>query len=627
MKKIDSKYRKMMYEKDSNVIKKRQRLTKTHSTLKDNWNTSDKYKVKPILKIPFIISLVFFVITVSVVLLGHFRDFDKLISPKKVIIEIDAPSFVLSGATSNVNVKIKNYNPVPITLADIVVSHPYGTIIPEIGDSVLNVTRDGIRGGIESNEIYNYNYRPVFYGKKGEEKEIKIKLEYHIKGSKSLFVVENSAVTKISNSLLSLEINANKNTTSGKTLPFELEIFSNTDKEIKNIRVKPRFPSSFIFKDSIPSLQQEGIPTWYIPILLPRESERINFYGILSGSEKVESSFSFDVYLEIGSGEGSEEILVYNDNHFLTIENAFLTTELKVNGKSGDVFIVEPGKPVSVMFSVINENDFLIEDLVVEIIFEGNALDESKVSPGKGFYDGDRRKIIYNKIQVDNIKLLKVGEKERFSFSINTLPSENESPISITEKQIKIHADIYGNLSTDDGFRLAQAQNLNTTIIKAKTDIITSAKTLHSTSFLQNTGPIPPKKGETTQYALSFFIRNSGNNLKNTVLKIPLNHGIMSTGEYFPTHQDVTYDENTHTVLWNIENLSNEGPQSKRNIEIQVETTPSIVDVGRNIDLTKKITLDFFDTFTEVEESINIDTRTTYIRDEINNHSSGRVVE
>ena len=100
-----------------------------------------------------------------------------------------------------------------------------------------------------------------------------------------------------------------------------------------------------------------------------------------------------------------------------------------------------------------------------------------------------------------------------------------------------------------------------------------------------------------------------------------------STGKHFPTHQDVTYNENTHTILWNIGNLSSEGPQSKRNIEIQVETTPSIVDVGRNINLTKKITLDFFDSFTETEESINIERHTTYIREETSDHSSGRVVE
>ena len=56
MKKIDSKYRKMLYEKDSNFIKKRQKLTKTQSLLKDNWSTND-YKVKPILKIPFIFVL------------------------------------------------------------------------------------------------------------------------------------------------------------------------------------------------------------------------------------------------------------------------------------------------------------------------------------------------------------------------------------------------------------------------------------------------------------------------------------------------------------------------------------------------------------------------------------------
>ena len=627
MRKLDEKYRKMRYDPKAKFKSKKNKLTKIDSTLENKWDTTENYTVKPILKIPLIISFIFFILTISIVLLGYFRDFDKLISPKKVIIEIDSPSFVLSGVASGINIKVKNYNPVPITVADIVISHPEGTIVPEFGSEVVNVTRDGIKGGLDSNATYNYNYRPIFYGRKGENKEIKVKVEYHIKGSKSLFVVENSVKTQISNSLLSLEIIAEDVTTSGKNLPFTLKISSNVDREIKRIKIKPGFPSNFTFKDSTPNLQQQNDDEWYIPSLLPRRSEKINFYGILSGTKNTEKVFAFDIYLEIGSDLISKEILVYTDNHLVAIENAFLTTELKLNGDIKDIYVVKPGELISGVFSVKNENDFLIEDLVVEVIFEGNSLDESKVIPGKGFYDADRRKIIYSKIQIDDIKLLRQNDKKKFSFSVNTLPSENESPISITEKEIKIYVNIYANIGSEGGLRTAQANNLNTAIIKAKSDVVVLGKTLYETSTIKNRGPIPPKKDSTTQYVLSFFVKNSGNNLKNTKLTIPLNTGVEITNIYLPTKEKIIYDEDTHTVFWDIENLTNEGTQAKRNIEIQVEVTPNITNVGRNLDLTKQVMFEFFDTFTQTKETIKTKKYTTYIRDEDGSRTSGVVVE
>ena len=214
-----------------------------------------------------------------------------------------------------------------------------------------------------------------------------------------------------------------------------------------------------------------------------------------------------------------------------------------------------------------------------------------------------------------------------FSFSAKTLPSENESPISITEKEIKIYANIYANIGSEEGLRTAQANNLNTSIIKAKSDVVVLGKTLYSTSSITNKGPIPPKKNSTTQYVLSFFIRNSGNNLENTRLAIPLNTGITPTNIYFPTKEKIRYDEDTHTIFWDVENLTNEGTQAKRNIEIQVEVTPSIADVGRNLDLTKEVVFEFFDTFTQTKETVKTKKYTTHIREEQGSRISGIVVD
>ena len=175
--------------------------------------------------------------------------------------------------------------------------------------------------------------------------------------------------------------------------------------------------------------------------------------------------------------------------------------------------------------------------------------------------------------------------------------------------------------------RTAQANNLNTAIIKAKSDVVVLGKTLYETSTIKNRGPIPPKKDSTTQYVLSFFVKNSGNNLKNTKLTIPLNTGVEITNIYLPTKEKIIYDEDTHTVFWDIENLTNEGTQAKRNIEIQVEVTPNITNVGRNLDLTKQVMFEFFDTFTQTKETIKTKKYTTYIRDEDGSRTSGVVVE
>ena len=82
------------------------------------------------------------------------------------------------------------------------------------------------------------------------------------------------------------------------------------------------------------------------------------------------------------------------------------------------------------------------------------------------------------------------------------------------------------------------------------------------------------------------------------------NTGITPTNIYFPTKEKIRYDEDTHTIFWDVENLTNEGTQAKRNIEIQVEVTPSIADVGRNLDLTKEVVFEFFDTFTQTKETV-----------------------
>ena len=57
MRKLDEKYRKMRYDPKAKFKSKKNKLTKIDSTLK--WDTTENYTVKPILKIPLIILVLY----------------------------------------------------------------------------------------------------------------------------------------------------------------------------------------------------------------------------------------------------------------------------------------------------------------------------------------------------------------------------------------------------------------------------------------------------------------------------------------------------------------------------------------------------------------------------------------
>ena len=130
---------------------------------------------------------------------------------------------------------------------------------------------------------------------------------------------------------------------------------------------------------------------------------------------------------------------------------------------------------------------------------------------------------------------------------------------------------------------------------------------LYSTSAVRNSGPLPPQAGKETTYALKYFLKNSGNDVSQVELTVPLGRGVVLT--------DVTagialseweYDEYAHSVLVRIPQLTASGPRSSRSIEFQVAVKPQVRDVGQHLVLAKRATYRARDTYIDeyVEGSV-----------------------
>ena len=132
-----------MIQAQSFVVAERA-LTKKDSGIERTWKPNKKPRVRIFFRFPLIISLLFFILSLTVVILAYITNFDKSISSNKVLIMIDSPTFVDPGKSTGISLEIENHNPVAITVADIIISHPDGTILPKEGDGLAIKTRSGI---------------------------------------------------------------------------------------------------------------------------------------------------------------------------------------------------------------------------------------------------------------------------------------------------------------------------------------------------------------------------------------------------------------------------------------------------------------------------------------------------
>ena len=124
------------------------------------------------------------------------------------------------------------------------------------------------------------------------------------------------------------------------------------------------------------------------------------------------------------------------------------------------------------------------------------------------------------------------------------------------------------------------------------------ANTLYDTSTVKNSGPLPPQAGKITTYALKYFIKNSGNDLSDIKLKIPLERSVKLTEITSGISlNEWEYDEDTHTITVHIPSLTASGLQSGRSIELQVAVKPEAKDVGRHVTLAKRATYTALDIF------------------------------
>jgi len=514
----------------------------------------------------------FLILFVVVGVVGYWYWQKNIYSKEVLKLEILSQDQVQAGEEIEYLIRIKNNGDVRLEDPELIFQSPEHSILEDYSDQRITQKIEDIYPGEER----TYSFRARLFGKENDTLEAKAWLNYRPKNLKARYESETSFVSRIKFVPLTFEFDLPSRVESGEKMDFSLNYFSNVDYLLEGLRVKVEYPEGFKFESSSPQALDET--EWSLPSLYRASGGRIEIKGILEGEEGEQKVFRAQLGI-IRDGafwllkEASQGVKIVEPSLYIS---SLINNTQDYKAEAGDllhyeIFFRNIGKkPV--------EKKFMIASL------EGEFFDLSTLKSDRGEFGRGDNTILWDWKNIPELRFLDADKEGKVEFWIRLKDSID---FKMKNPKLKVRVNLAGVEKTFE------------TKINSKVELFQRA--YFNQEFFPNSGPLPPKVGETTEYVILWQIRNSWNDLRNVKVKAVLPKNVSPTGKIFPSNAKFTYDSDSGEVIWNIgdvgawESFEN-SPTST--LAFQIAFTPDSSQKGRTPVLIKEAEILGEDTFT-----------------------------
>jgi len=581
-------------------------------------NMKNKFRKPPtsIFKKFFILSGIFFIVAIGFAFY-KFSNNDISVSNDKINIEVIGNAFTKGGDELPLQIEITNNNNASLELANLIIEYPKGA--EDNTTDVIRIPRDAI-GTIKPGESVIRNIKVKLFGEEKSIRNIKISLEYHPEGSNAIFTKDEFYPVTISLAPLSLTIEGPGSVSSDQSISLKITSTLNTSLPDDSPIIQVTYPNNFIF-DSATPIPTLGNSVWDLSKLTTSSPITIEIKGRIVGEDGDEQVFHAYAGTTSSANRSSVDVAYSSVLHKIAITRPFLEARILVNGKDQKDNSVSGGETVTTEIAWANNLSTRITDGQIIVSLAGNAFDESTVSADGGFYDSANNQIIWDRNSASELAEINPGERGNVSFSFKSFSLVGLSN-TIKDPQISISVSIKGR-QPQLGSTYDDVNNFSEKIVKVVSDFqIASYATYLS-------GNIPPKSETETKYTITWALSNSANTVNQaqarSILPVYVKWVGVSTGE----SENVTYNEVTREVIWNIGSVRpNTGIESNREASFVLSFSPSLSQVGSVPQLMKDIYLSGTDSFANalIKNSRGPITTSLY-NDPNHQYSNGRVIQ
>lgn len=517
---------------------------------------------------------------------------NNAISTKNIDITVTAKTFVDGGEALPVNVSVVNRNKLPLELATLVLEYPEGN--GSNPDAIMRISRD--IGTVSVGGTHNEPFSVKLYGEENSEKKITAHIEFRVTGSNVVYGKDEVVAVTIRTSPIRLTLDAPANVIPNQEIPLKVTIVGNGTETLTNTALVLQYPTGFTFSRADP-FPTTGNTIWYLGDIPPGSSRTVTLYGSLAGGSNDVKT----VRASVGSQNVKNESIldtVYNTlSQVIPLSNAFLDAHFSVGDTQSEVVPIAAGDMVTVSIPWRNTLSEKITNAQIEVVLGGSAYDANLVRPATGYFDSVSNKITWSRQQVPSFSSLNPGQTGTITFQVQ--PKSFVSGTIASSPTITMAINI-------SGFNASGAK-LSGTAIDKKTlavgsDLNFSARTIHHSGIIQNTGSMPPKVNTETTYTLEWKLTNSRNRVTGVKVATILPTYVMWKNVLVPTSEqsNIVYNDITRELVWNAGEVpagtgTNLPP---RMLSLKVGITPSVNQQGEVPNLTDEIIVTGLDTFT-----------------------------
>jgi hypothetical protein len=521
----------------------------------------------------------------------------NIISADNIDIDISAPVSVAGGEPISFDIQVSNRNNIKLEAVDLSVDFPAGTVDAVDTTKELKNFREAMFD-IEPGAVGKKTVQAVVYGEENSKKEVKVTIDYRVKGSSSLFQKEKVIDLLISSSPLTLSISSFKEVNSGQEFELSVAMNSNSKETIKNVLLKAIYPFGFTYisSDSKPLADNS---VWKIGDIPPNGKKVIKIKGKLDGQDDESRVFRFTTGAQSARNEkiiGTEYISSLQD---ISIKKPFITVGVSLDGDEESVeYVGQYNNPIRVEISYFNNLPTAIIDGEIHVKLSGTAYDKLSVSPDQGLYKSENNEIVWNGITTNDLKNIPAGGSGKVSFSVTPKNASNSSRIVINPNML-MEISVNGSRRSESNVPeniISSAKRL----VKISSDISLAGQVVRSSGPFENSGPIPPKAEQATTYTIIWTVDNTSSSISNAQVKSSLPSYIKWVGKTDPSTEKITHNSVNGQIVWDVGDVGthNSSNSQRRQVSFQVSLTPSVVQIGQVLNIINQTTFTAEDDFT-----------------------------
>jgi len=507
-----------------------------------------------------------------------FSNWRKSIYSKEVLkLEILGPTETILGQEIEYIVKYKNNGNFRLENPELIFVPPENSIKDDKIFERQIFGKEQLGEAIYPGEEKSIPIKMRLLGKEGEGKIIKASLNYQPKNLKARYESSTSFTTVIKSVPLTFEFDLPSKTEPEKDFLFRINYFSNVDYLLTNLRCQIEYPTGFEFVESTPKSLDKV--EWQIPILNKSAGGRIEITGRISG--------------EIGEAKIFKAKLgILKDGNFILLKEITAGTEIvklslylrqEINGNPQYIALPGDWLHYEIFFKNIGDDDLNNLSLINKL--EGEAFDFETIKSDLGQVSPGDNSVVFDWRRVPKLQYLAPMEEEKVDF------------------WIKLKDDL-GNVKNPTLINkvfIGPVKEEFLTKISSKLEIV--QKGYFQDEVFGNSGPLPPRVGESTTYTIIWQVKNYYSDVKNGKIKAVLPEGVELTGKIFPEEESLkfAFDSQSREIVWSVGDLERGAGvfNPGKTLAFQVAFTPLESQRGKSPEIIGQAKIEGLDSWTE----------------------------